>query len=59
MQVPTGYGLLLKRTLVAASVLCALSVAGCGDPVPDPTASRSDAQAAQLRERLRSGQGAN
>jgi len=45
------------RILAGLAVLGTLSLTGCGDPPVDPTASRSDGQAEQLRERLRRGQG--
>jgi len=48
-----------RRALLAALVLATLTLTGCGDPAPDPTASRSDSQAEQLRDRLRQVQGAN
>ncbi len=47
-----------RRMAAAALALSTLALAGCGDPAPDPTAKRTDVQAEQLRERLRTGQGA-
>ena len=49
----------MTRLVAAVLVLGSLALAGCGDPAPDPTATRSERQADQLRERLRSGQGAS
>jgi len=49
----------LKRALLATLALATLGLAGCGDPAPDPTASRSETQAAQLRDRLQRVQGAS
>jgi hypothetical protein len=43
----------------ALAMLSVLAIAGCGEPAPDPTATRTDDQADMLRERLRTGQGAS
>jgi hypothetical protein len=43
----------------ALAMLSVLAIAGCGQPAPDPTATRTDDQADVLRERLRTGQGAS
>lgn len=48
-----------RRAVFALSVLSTLALAGCGEPAPDPTMTRTDAEADQLRERLRTGQGAS
>jgi len=47
-----------RRLLAGLAVLGALALSGCGDSPVDPSATRSDAQADQLRDRLIHGQGA-
>ncbi len=49
----------LRRALLAALALATLSLSGCGDPAPDPTVTRSEGQAHQLRDRLQRVQGAS
>ena len=49
----------LRRALLAALALATLALSGCGDPAPDPTATRSESQAHQLRDRLQRVQGAS
>lgn len=48
----------LKGLLLAALAACTVALAGCGGSEWDPATERSDAQAEELRERLRTGQGA-
>lgn len=48
-----------RRALIAALAFATLLLAGCGDPAPDPTATRSESQAEQLRDRLQRVQGAS
>lgn len=48
-----------RRMLCALAMLSVLAIAGCGEPAPDPTVTRTDDQADVLRERLRTGQGAS
>jgi hypothetical protein len=48
-----------KRMVCALAMLSVLAIAGCGEPAPDPTVTRTDNQADMLRERLRTGQGAS
>lgn len=48
-----------RRLACALAMLSVLAIAGCGEPAPDPTVTRSDNQADMLRERLRTGQGAS
>ena len=48
-----------RRVVCALALLSVLAIAGCGEPAPDPTATRTDDQADMLRERLRTGQGAS
>lgn len=45
-----------NRTLAVLTVLGTLALAGCGESSVDPTATRTDAQADQLRTRLHNGQ---
>jgi hypothetical protein len=48
-----------RRMVCALAILSVLAIAGCGEPAPDPTVTRTDNQADMLRERLRTGQGAS
>lgn len=48
-----------RRMVCALAMLSVLAIAGCGQPAPDPTMTRTDDQADMLRERLRTGQGAS
>lgn len=56
----TAYvGAATRRMVCALAVLSVLAIAGCGEPAPDRTVTRTDEQADTLRERLRTGQGAS
>lgn len=48
-----------RRAVLALAVLSTLALAGCGEPALDPSVTRTDAQADQLRERLRTVQAAS
>ena len=59
MPMMTRIGPAMRLPLLALMMLVTIGIAGCGEPAHDPTVSRTDAQADQLRERLRTGQGAS
>lgn len=47
-----------NRHALAALLLLAMMLTACGNPPPDPTVSRSDAAAEQLRDRMQTVQAA-